>query len=301
MSNLTYSRPTRSVIGVIASLILCAASSAYSAVDVVTTIRPLAFIAQAVVGQHGQAQSIMDAQDSPHHFTLTPSDRLQIAGSELIVWVGPILETELSDFLFDQERSRAVIRAASLPAMATSSLASGETDPHVWLSPDNAVTIARAISEELSTLHPELAGDFEANLQQFVAAVEKSTGTHREVLQGLSTRSFMVYHDAYQYFEEHFSLRHSLALVDNPEVEPGMRALLSKREQIAALQPDCLLLEPDAREPLVATLIPDRSNLRVVTIDPLGYGIAISKDAYPAFIESVAMAFTGCLSPAEMN
>lgn len=301
MSNLNYFRPARSVISVIAGLILCAASSTYAAVDVVTTVRPLAFIAQAIVGQHGQAQSIMDAQDSPHHFTLTPSDRLQIADSEMMVWVGPILETELADFLFDQERSRTVIRAASLPTMTIASLASGETDPHIWLSPDNATVIARAISKELSALQPELAADFEANLQNFVAAVEAATAMHRDELQGLSTRSFMVYHDAYQYFEEYFSLRHSLALVDNPEVEPGMRALLSKREQIADLQPDCLLLEPDSREPLVATLIPDRSHLRVVTIDPLGYGIAISAAAYPELIESVAGAFTGCLSPAEMN
>ncbi len=269
--------------------------------SVISTIRPLAFIAQAILGADGQAQSIMDAQDSPHHFTLTPSDRLRVADSDLVIWIGPALEVELADFMAGLEADRPVLRVLQLDDLQIRELESGETDPHFWLSPDNADVIAQALAQQLSASYPQQASVFADNLQRFQSALDDANTGIAAALRQISSPNYVVYHDAYQYFEAHYGLSHALALVDNPEVEPGMRAILAKRAQLDSLQPTCLLLEPDARQALVDTLLRERRSLQVVTIDPLGYDITISAGAYIALLESVATAFTDCLSPAISN
>jgi len=64
-------------------------TGSYADVNVVTTIKPLQLIAQAVIKDHGSVSSIVDPQQSPHHFSLSPSDRIALARADLAVWIGP--------------------------------------------------------------------------------------------------------------------------------------------------------------------------------------------------------------------
>ncbi|MBL4729432.1 MAG: zinc ABC transporter substrate-binding protein, partial [Gammaproteobacteria bacterium] len=57
--------------------------------SIVTTIKPLQMIAEAVVQEYGSVSSIVDAQQSPHHFTVSPSDRIALARADMTVWIGP--------------------------------------------------------------------------------------------------------------------------------------------------------------------------------------------------------------------
>jgi len=277
------------------SLTLGGSAGVIAAPGVTATIRPLQFIAQAVLGDHGTARAVMNAQDSPHHFNLSPGDRLALAEADLILWIGPELETQLEDFLVRPEQARKSLRASTLDAVTLHRLESGETDPHLWLDPLNARAIAEILADRLAQADPGNGDAYRHNLTAFTDSLAALREEVQAMLAGLHDVPFLVYHDAYRYFEARFGLSHALALVDNPEVQPGMRELLLRRQQIEALGARCLLLEPEASDDLVTTLTGAGEGLHVETVDVLGFPVTPGADAYRRLIAGIAAQFRDCL------
>jgi zinc transport system substrate-binding protein len=288
-------RATTPFLAILLSLSYMFPAQAQAQLDIVTTIRPLQFIARAIAGDEATIESVIDINDSPHHFTLTPSDRLNLEAADLLIWSGPETELELADFF-----SRENIAAKSLTALALDSAIilqheDGETDPHYWLEPDNALLVAAAVAEMLESLDPDNGERYRQNLDSFNRAIETSKMEIRRQLTVEDRPAIAVYHNAYQYFESHFDVSHVLDLVHNPELSPGMRETLTVRNALQSAAPDCLLLESDHNEALLQTLLQDNP-LPSVEIDPLGYGIADSARAYTRLLESIAHAWASCQS-----
>lgn len=279
--------------GLMGLLLLCLLQSQASA-TIVTTIPPLQFLAMAVAGE--EVDVLLGPQDDPHHLNLSPSDRISLDRAELIVWLDPRFEVELGEFLSRETGAARRIAVTALSGLTLHDLSSGELDPHVWLDPDNALLIAEQIARDLQAIRPNRAGQYADNLARLRSQLSEANSEIEATFAQASERRYVVYHDAYRYFESYFGLGHELALVRNPEVTPGMREILQVRQQVAGLQPHCVLLDADARDDLVDTMVEGSPMLRR-RLDPMGLAIEPGQDAFLALLHEVAAGFRDCLYP----
>ena len=283
---------TSSFFFIIATTIL-ASNLASAQVSIATTVRPLQLIAESIVGESGTVTSIVGRQDSPHQFVLTPSDRLAIASADLLIWIGPELEVYLADFLNDESRSGPIITALENPALTIHKI-NDKIDAHFWLNSDNGIALAKEIKDRLIEIDQAQAAQYQSRFESFVAEIET---TNRDLTERFSTshNNYLVYHNAYQYFERQFGLQHSVALLADPETQPGIQHILRTRELVENSMPNCLLVEPESSMELVTTLT-DGMDIRTVSVDHLGYDVLPSDNPYRQLLLQVAESFESCIN-----
>lgn len=260
---------------------------------VVSTIWPLHLLATEVLGEDGYSSALIDLNDSAHHFTLTPDDRMEIARADVLVWIDPIFEVQLADLFDSSATNKPVLRATNLAEVSKRTYPDGMLDPHLWLDPGNGIVIARAIAEKLAELIPQRADQFRSRALRMANALEELQAPIA-TLGTLNSEPFFVYHDAFSYFEAVAGVTHSETLVVDPESEPSMRDLLNLRHQVGNLQPGCVMLEPDASGDLVAYVFQDQMPRKVMA-DVLGHNIVAAEGGYVALMRHVLTSFEECL------
>ena len=274
------------------SFCLSALSATSAEINITTSIRPLQLLAQAIIEDRGTVRTLIDAQDSAHDFTLTPSDRLNFETADLLLWISPAFEVQLADLF--ESKGKPVITAANLTGVSVISLSANELDPHLWLSSSNALAIAAGLTQELQQLDLENHADYQKAYTRFESNLNSTRTAIEDLLSDLVTLDYLVFHNAYQYFENEFGLRGGLALVQNAEVQPSMRELLIFRNRVEQFSPSCILLEPDSDLQLVATALQGQSASRV-TVDLMGNEIEDGVSAFSELLLGVAESFRRCL------
>ena len=272
--------------------LLCSASR--GDVIIVTTIKPLQMIAEAIVQGHGTVSSIVGSQESPHHFTMSPSDRINLARADMAIWIGPLFETHISDFFVQSEIQAKTITVIDTPGLQLHTVVDGQTDAHLWLDSLNAIRIGEAIAERAAETDPRNAPSYRLNLRKFSAEIESRNQQIVQRFQGSSTTSYAVYHNAYQYFEQQFGRQHDIVILPDPEVQPSIREIIELRSQVSKRRPSCLLLEIDSNSELVSTVL-NGYELKLITVDLLGSNVNSSENAYSEFIANLADDFYECL------
>lgn len=271
---------------------------AWADVNITTTIRPLQLIAETIVQDHGRVTAIIDASQSPHHYTMSPSDRVALAEADMLIWIGPTFETYLADFFKRATKFGKLLTVSEDENLLRHDIVAGQLDSHLWLDSGNAVIIAELITREASELDSAHAASFRQNLNQFKASINN---VNLEIAQSVSSPSkagYAVYHNAYQYFEKQFGLQHQFAMLRDPEVQPGIQEIVAVRRRFEQEKPACLLLEPDSNLDLVATALGDHQ-LTTVTIDLLGDRISSRQAGYQSgyveLLKNIANDFVNCL------
>lgn len=277
-------------------LFIFASPLLHANVDVVATIRPLQFIAQAILGEHGSARSLIQKNDSAHHFNITPANRLIIDQAQVLVWIGPEFEVHIGENIEEMAQGRRLITSLNAPGLKRLQLAGTKTtDGHIWLSTHNALAIAQELLVAFKQVQPDSAMYFETNYKLFSQKLEQQRSDIFTLFAAGVSGEFIVYHNGFQYFEEEFGLKHIRALVNDPEVSPAIRDVIRVRNAIADEKPSCLLKEFDANDDLIETFL-DGYQIKQRQIDLLGFDIANSVDAYFNLISHVAEEFSSCIS-----
>ena len=171
----------------------------------------------------------------------------------------------------------------------------GEFDPHVWLDPVNAKAIVHEIEEALVKADPEHASTYEANAHKMMDKIDSLTAELREELEPVHEKGFIVFHDAYQYFEQRFDLAAIGSITVSPEVMPGAERVSELREKILELNATCVFSEPQFEPKLVETLV-EGTGARTGVLDPLGATLAKGQDLYFQLIRNMASSLKKCLS-----
>lgn len=274
--------------------VLCFLSGAVVAdVNIVTSIRPLELIARAVVGEQGKVTALVDLGQSPHHYTMSPSDRVALANAQLLIRIDPAFEVYLTDVFAELGKTRRIITATAVENIVVHSETNGETDPHLWLNSRNAVSLAEIIARESAALDPQNAAYFQHNYTIFrdrIAALEIRIAGR---LAESGAPSYVVYHNALRYFEEQFGVQHGYALLHNPDIEPNVQQILAAREYVKTVQPDCLLMEADAIGAIIDTML-GGAKPRRITLDLLGSEVNIDAAGYGALLENLANSIGQC-------
>ncbi len=171
----------------------------------------------------------------------------------------------------------------------------GAVDPHAWLSPQNAGFWLPMIAAQLSTADPENAGAYFANAAEaqaeIAALIEEVSATLAPVQDG----QFIVFHDAYQYFENDFGLSAAGAISLGDATDPSPARILEIQDRIRDEGVDCVLAEPQYNPGLIETVL-DGTEAATGVIDPLGSALEPGADLYPQLIRAMADTLAECLT-----
>jgi zinc transport system substrate-binding protein len=170
----------------------------------------------------------------------------------------------------------------------------GHYDSHVWLSPENAALWLGIIADQLSAVDPENAETYKSNASAGRAELDTVVSEVRSVLDPLKDRRFIVFHDAYQYFESSFGLQASGAISLSDASDPSAARIAEIQARIAQEGIDCVLAEPQFNPGLVETVL-NGTNAKTGILDPLGSALEPGPDFYPNLIRTLAASLAECL------
>jgi zinc transport system substrate-binding protein len=144
----------------------------------------------------------------------------------------------------------------------------GIPDPHVWLSPALAKTIAQNTAHGLSQIDPANTRAYTANLESFQSEIDALDMEIRNVLAGLqnNNRSFMVFHPSWGYFADAYGL--TQIPIETEGKEPGPRELTRIIEHGRELGVPVVFVQPQFSDKS-ARLIAQEMGARVAVLDPL--------------------------------
>ena len=288
---------------------------------VVVDIAPIhALVAQVMEGI-GMPDLIIQPGATTHEYSLRPSEAAALQSADLVFWIGPDLTPWLEEAietlapaadlttLMDVDgtvqlefREDAVFEAHDHSDHADDDEHDDHADhgdhaghdPHAWLSPKNAMTWLEVIAGRLSAVDPVNSGAYLANAASGRAAIEALMDEVDATLDPVRGRAFIVFHDAYQYFETDFDVSASGAISISDASDPSPARIAEIRGQIAEQGVDCVLAEPQFNPGLVATVLRG-SDAQMGIVDPLGADLELGAELYPQLIRNLSNALAECL------
>ncbi len=289
--------------------------------NVVATIKPIHALVAQVMGDTGQPRLLVGGAASPHTYSLKPSDARALNAARVVFRVSEEIEPFTRKIVASLPTSVTVVTLAHAPGLKLLDKRRGDTfeahdhghddhgkhehghtdhdagpvrDGHVWLDPQNAIAMVGEIARALSEAAPEHAAVFEANAKTTIAGIDALAQEIEVALTPLKGKSFVVFHDAYQYFERRFGLMAAGAITVSPDVQPSAKRLSEIRGKIKMLGVACVFAEPQFKSKLVATVI-EGTDAKAGTLDPEGAAVEPGSGAYAALLRNLANGLTSCL------
>ena len=169
----------------------------------------------------------------------------------------------------------------------------GAHDPHAWLSPDNAAAWMDVIAAELSDADPGNAGAYAENAATAIAEIEALKAEIDATLEPVRDIRFIVFHDAYQYFERAFEIPASGAISLGDAADPSPARIAGIQARMREESIDCVLAEPQFNPGLVTTVL-DGTEASIGVLDPLGSDLDPGPALYPQLLRNLADTLAAC-------
>jgi zinc transport system substrate-binding protein len=176
--------------------------------------------------------------------------------------------------------------------------AHGEIDMHIWLDPSNAKVLVPAIATALSDADPGNASTYQANAARLGQRLDEIDRSLQGRLAAVADRPYVVFHDAYQYFEHRYGVKAVGAITINPTLRPGAQRLQEIHGQLEHLDAACVFAEPQFEPALVDTVI-EGTGANKGVLDPLGADLDAGPDQYFLLMNNLADALSDCLGAAK--
>lgn len=288
---------------------------AFSAPRVVVTLKPIHGLAAKVMENVGSPELMLPDGASPHTYQMKPSTLKQLTDADVIIWVGPSLETFMQKSLKSIQPPQVLLTLSQLNNLKTLPQRQGREwhhhcdhdhdhdhgdehaiDPHLWLSTENAAIIVDAISRTLSQKDPENASRYQANAEAAKKELAALQTRLQQQLASVQKVPFLVYHDGYQYFEKEFNLNAKGTLLANPHLPLSAYALQKIKEQIQSQHIQCVFRETEFSDKLIKEHLKDL-NVRIIELDPLGVHFPAGPQNYFQTMEALGNDLKTCLAP----
>ena len=287
-------------------------SSLNAEIKVVTTIKPIHSLVAGVMDGLGSPSLIVDGSNSPHNFSLKPSHAKMIEDAEIIFWVGEDLETFMIKPLESIANNATKVSFMDLDSIIKLKFkeenilevegydddhddhddhADGEFDAHIWLDPKNAIEIVNEIAKTLSLKDPNKKNVYYSN-------AEKLNHSLNELIEKINLSinkdaRFIVFHDAYQYFEKRFDVSSAGALILNEEALPSAKKVSEIHKIIKKQNINCIISEPQFNPNIIKSIAQD-SSILTRSFDPLGSSFDTNKNLYFEMILSLSNSLKDC-------
>ena len=294
------------------------------ATEVVVSIKPIHSLVAGVMGEAGEPRLMVTATASPHTYQMRPSDAEMLSAADLIVWIGEGMEMFLDRPIAVLGTGAEVVTLHEAAGMELLPNREGgiwhdeehdeerelhvdehdnhghdhaEFDMHVWLDPGNAARIVEVVRDALVRIDPGRAETFRANADAMRGRIHGLESSLRERLAPVRQRAFVVFHDAYGYFEHAFGLNGKGAVAVDPSRLPGARRIAELRGALAEHDVGCVFTEPQFEPDLVETVI-EGTGVRTAALDPLGVDVESGPDAWFEIMRDLGDAVADCLGGA---
>jgi len=297
-------------------LAVAAAQPASAAPKVVASIKPLHSLVAGVMQGVGEPYLLVAGGGSPHTYALRPSQSQALAEADLVFWIGPELETFLVKPLVNLRsrnltlrggvvslaQAENILKLPLLPPGIVDAPRTGEADHlhasvdmHIWLDPRNAAVMVQAIALHLAAVDPAHASIYRTN--STVMGV-RLRALERQIAQELDAplAPYMVFHDAYGYFEARFGVAPAAVISIDPERPPGAARIRALKTRIAQTNTACIFIEPQF-EPRIAQRLAEGTSARLGVLDPLGADIKDGGDLYFTLLANLARNLRACAAP----
>lgn len=275
-------------------------------VRVLATIKPVHALASGVMLGAGAPELLIGGAASVHSYSFKPSDARKIANATLIFEIGPDLETYLNAPIKNLSHGKVVALAMATGVVRLPAREGGlwqheadhhaPYDPHLWLDPQNAIAMTRAIAAALKAADPARGTLYTNNADRQIAALTRLDQDIKKQILPVKNRRYIVFHDAYQYFERRYGLAPSGSVAVAPDRPVGPQRLSVLRQTIRDGGAICLFREPQFPPKLIDTLTEGRA-IRVGVLDPLGADIPPGAALYPTLLRQLAQSLSKCLQP----
>jgi len=169
-----------------------------------------------------------------------------------------------------------------------------EDDVHIWLSPDNAVKIIKKINKELSLFFPENAKTYSQNANQMIKRINQIKDELKNELSAIKDKPYVVFHDAYQYFETSFDLNAVGSVALEGDIASSPKQISFIKDKIVKLKASCVFQEPQFDSKLVKIVV-EGTNAKIGTLDPLGVNIKSEENFYLQLLKNMAKSLKDCL------
>jgi len=305
------------------ALALClAASPAVAAPKVIASVVPVHGIVSAVMGETGQPELLLSGSMSEHRATFTPQQIAGLGKADVVFIIGRGLEAKLSQISGSETvNGKRFVELSSAPGITTHPVREGGAweahghdhdhdhdhghdeaadgvlsfDPHVWLDPANAKAMAAAVAAELAKADPANAAAYTANAETFARSLDALSEEIAAELAPVKTVPYVVFHDAYQYFEKRFGLAAAGSISDVSAAAPSAKRLREVRRKIADVKAACVFREPQFDGKMVQTVI-EGTGAREGMLDPIGASITPGPGAYQQLLQDLSKNLKACLA-----
>ncbi len=306
---------------------------AAAAPRVIASVVPLHGIISAVMGDQGQPELLLKGTLSEHRATYTPDQIAALGAADIVFIIGGGLEAKLGQ-MSGSEAVNGKTFVSLTDAKGVRHLAiregggwephhheeehGGEEghdhghdhgddhghdeadgvlrfDPHVWLDPENAKAMASEAASVLAKADPAHADAYQANARAFAADVDALSSGIAADLAPVKGKPFIVFHDAYQYFESRFGLTAVGSIADVSARNPSAQRLDEVRKKIASSGAVCVFREPQY-DTKFADVVTEGTTAKSAVLDPLGAGVTPGPDAYQTLLRGLATDLKACLA-----
>lgn len=316
---------TRRMAWSLALMASAVAAPVSAAPQVATDVAPVHSLVTQVMDGVAEPALVIQPGASPHDYSLRPSDASALESADVVFWVGGALTPWLTgalDNLAGEARAVALLHTEGTERYAFRDRVLAEaggdddpghdghddhgdhgghddhgherTDPHAWLDPANAIHWLDVIAATLAAEDPAHADQYRANAEAAQADIEAMMADVRTAVEPVSDVPFIVFHDAYQYFERRFGMNTVGAISLSDAGDPGPAHIASIRTVVDRHDVQCVFAEPQFNPQLVDTVL-DETDARTGVLDPLGSDIAVGNGFYTALINQLSERLVSCL------
>jgi zinc transport system substrate-binding protein len=294
---------------------------------VVVTSKPIHALTAAIMEGAGSPVLLVEGSASPHTFSLKPSAARAITSTDVFIRVSAEIEPFTERIAAALPPSVTLVTLAATPGLVLLDRRTGATfeahehedhaavdghddhdhdhvgnktagtkDGHIWLDPANASLMAGNVARVLSAKDPSHANLYAANSVKLAARIDALATEIAAMTAPLKSRPFIVFHDAYQYFEHRFGLSALGSVTVSPDVKPSARRISALRAKVSKLDATCVFAEPMFQPNMVAA-ITEGTNARAGTLDPEGLSLEPGPELYFTLLRTLATNLTACLKP----
>lgn len=309
----------RLAISCLATLLL--STTAFAAPKVIASIVPVHSIAAAVMGDVGTPELLLSGRNSEHTASLSPQQLSDLGKADVVFMIGAGLEHKLGQVSgSDAVGGKTFTALSEVAGIKTLKIREGgkfevheheeeehegedhddhdeailKFDPHVWLDPENAKAMTNAVAAELSKIDPEHAKTYETNAAAYVASLDQLAADISAETKPIQNKPFVVFHDAYQYFETRFGLTAVGSISDVSAAAPSAKRLNEIRSKLEETKAICVFREPQFDAKYV-TVVLEGSQARQGVLDPIGSDITPGPKAYAELLTRLAKGARDCL------
>ena len=304
-------------------------TSALAAPKVIASIMPVHSIVASVMGDIGTPKLLLSGKNSEHTATLSPQQLSDLGKADAVFMIGSGLEHKLVQINGSEAVGGKTFTSLSeVAGIKTLPVRQGGTfevheheehegeeheveahegeehddhdeailkfDPHVWLDPENAKAMTNAVAADLSRIDPGNAKTYQANAAATVASLDQLTAEISADTKPLQGKPFVVFHDAYQYFEKRFGLAAVGSISDVSASAPSAKRLNEIRRELEETKAICVFREPQFDAKYV-TVVLEGSKAKPGVLDPIGSDITPGPKAYAELLTRLAKDAGDCL------